>query len=38
MMIDQLIIFHKPNKKVRSENMMDYFISQTKHAINVSLL
>jgi hypothetical protein len=29
--MDQLIPFHKPNKKVRSEKMMDYLISQTKH-------
>jgi hypothetical protein len=31
-MMDQLIPFHKPNKKV-SEKMMDYPIPQTKHAI-----
>jgi hypothetical protein len=31
--MDQLILFHKPNKKVRSENKMDHFISQTKHTI-----
>jgi hypothetical protein len=35
MVMDQLITFHKPNKKVRSENMMDYLIPQTKHAVNV---
>jgi hypothetical protein len=35
MVIDQLILFHKPNKKVRSEKMVEYFISQTKHTINV---
>jgi hypothetical protein len=35
MMIDQLISFYKSNKKVRSENMMDHLISQTKHLINV---
>jgi hypothetical protein len=34
--MDQLILFHKPNKKVRSENKMDHFISQTKHTIIVS--
>jgi hypothetical protein len=33
--MDQLILFHKPNKKVRSENKMDHFISQTKHTIYV---
>jgi hypothetical protein len=36
--MDQLIPFHKPNKKVRSEKMMDYLIPQTKHAIRFSLL
>jgi hypothetical protein len=30
-MMDQLILFHKPNKKVRSKNKMNHFISQTKH-------
>lgn len=30
MVMDQLIIFHK-EKKVRSEKMMNYLISQTKH-------
>jgi hypothetical protein len=29
--MDQLILFHKPNKKVRSEKEMDRLISQTKH-------
>jgi hypothetical protein len=29
--IDQLILFNKPNKNVRSEKKMDHFISQTKH-------
>jgi hypothetical protein len=32
-MMDQLILFHKPNKKVMSEKKMDYFIPQTKHTI-----
>jgi hypothetical protein len=32
MIMDQLIPFHKPNKKYRSEKMMD-FIPQTKHSI-----
>jgi hypothetical protein len=32
-MIDQPILFHKPNKKVRSEKKMDHFIPQTKHTI-----
>jgi hypothetical protein len=31
--MDQLISFHKTNKKARGENLMDYFISQTKHSI-----
>jgi hypothetical protein len=34
MVMDQLIPFHKPDKKVRSEKMMDYLISQTKHTIS----
>jgi hypothetical protein len=25
MTMDQLILFHKPNKKVRSKKMMNYF-------------
>jgi hypothetical protein len=33
--MDQLIIFHKPNKKVRSEKKMDHFIPQTKHTIKI---
>jgi hypothetical protein len=33
MVIDELILLHKPNK-VRSEKMMDYLIPQTKHAIS----
>jgi hypothetical protein len=32
--MDQLILFHKPNKKVRSEKKMDNFIPQTKYIIN----
>jgi hypothetical protein len=28
--MDQLILFHKPNKKVWSEKKMDHFIPQTK--------
>jgi hypothetical protein len=35
-MMDQLILFHKPNKKVRSEKKINHFISQTKHTINCS--
>jgi hypothetical protein len=31
--MDQHIPLHKPNKKVRSEKMMDYIISRTKHSI-----
>jgi hypothetical protein len=34
MVMDQLIPFHKSNKKVRNEKMMDYLIPQTKHARN----
>jgi hypothetical protein len=37
MVMDQLILFHKPNKKVSSEKMMDYLIPQIKHAIKFSL-
>jgi hypothetical protein len=32
--MDQPILFHKPNKKVRSEKKMDHFIPQTKHPLN----
>jgi hypothetical protein len=32
--MDQLILFHKPNKKVRSEKKMDHLIPQTKHTPN----
>jgi hypothetical protein len=32
--MDQPIIFHKPNKKVRSEKKMYHFIPQTKHPLN----
>jgi hypothetical protein len=32
--MDQLILFPKPNKKVRSEKKMDHFIPQTKHTIH----
>jgi hypothetical protein len=34
MVTDQLIPFHKPNKKMRSEKMMDYFIHQPKHVVS----
>jgi hypothetical protein len=34
--MDQPILFHKPNKKVRSEKKMDHFIPQTKHTINLT--
>jgi hypothetical protein len=33
MVMDQLILLHKPNKKVRSEKKMDHFIPQTKHTL-----
>jgi hypothetical protein len=32
--MNQLILFHKPNKKVRSEKKMNHFIPQTKHTVN----
>jgi hypothetical protein len=31
--MDQLILFYKLNKKVRSEEKMDYLIPQTKYTI-----
>jgi hypothetical protein len=34
-MIDQPILFHKPNKKVRSEKKIDHYITITKHTISV---
>jgi hypothetical protein len=36
--MDQPILFHKPNKKVRSEKKMDHFIPQTKHTLSIFLL
>jgi hypothetical protein len=36
--MDQPILFHKPNKKVRSEKKMDHFISQTKHTLTYESL
>jgi hypothetical protein len=33
--MDQPILFHKPNKKVRSEKKIDNFIPQTKHTLTV---
>jgi hypothetical protein len=36
--MDQPILFHKPNKKVRSEKKMDHFIPQTKHTLNFERL
>jgi hypothetical protein len=32
-MMDQSILFHKPNKKVMNEKKMDNFIPQTKHTL-----
>jgi hypothetical protein len=32
--MNQLILFHKPNKKVRSEKKIDHFIFQTKHTLS----
>jgi hypothetical protein len=37
-MMDQPILFHKPNKKVRSEKKIDHFIPQTKHTIACAIL
>jgi hypothetical protein len=34
MVMDQLIPIHKQSKKVMSEKMMDYLITQTKHALS----
>jgi hypothetical protein len=34
-MMDQPILFYKPNKKVRNENKIDHFIPQTKHTLKV---
>jgi hypothetical protein len=31
--MDQPILFNKPNKNVRSEKKMNYFIPQTKHTL-----
>jgi hypothetical protein len=36
--MDQPILFYKPNKKVRSEKKMDHFIPQTKHILRLSLI
>jgi hypothetical protein len=36
--MDQSILFHKPNKKVRSEKKMNHFIAQTKHTLNAAVL
>jgi hypothetical protein len=35
--MDQLILFLKPNKNVRSEKKMDHSIPQTKHTHTVSM-
>jgi hypothetical protein len=32
--MDQLILFHKPNKKMRSKKKMDHLIPQTKHTLS----
>jgi hypothetical protein len=31
--MDQPILLHKPNKKVKSKKKMDHFIPQTKHTL-----
>ena len=36
MIMDQLIPFYKPNKKVKGDKMIDYLITQTKHANSFS--
>jgi hypothetical protein len=33
--MDQLILFNKQNKNMRSEKKMNHFIPQTKHTLNV---
>jgi hypothetical protein len=35
--MDQLILFNKPNKNVRSEKKMNHYIPQTKHALRVAI-
>lgn len=37
MMMDQLIPFHKPNKKMKSEKITYYLVPQTKHAISTGI-
>jgi hypothetical protein len=32
--MDQPILLHKPNKKVRSEKKIDHFIPQTKQSLS----
>jgi hypothetical protein len=36
-MIDQLILLHKPNKKVMSEKM-DHILFQTKHILDTPIV
>ena len=33
--MDELIPFNKPNKKLRSETMMEHLIPRTKHALSI---
>jgi hypothetical protein len=35
--MNQLILFNKPNKNMRSEKKMDHFTPQTKHAHSAPL-
>jgi hypothetical protein len=35
--MDQLILFHKPNKKARSEKKIGHFIPQTKHTLTFTV-
>jgi hypothetical protein len=32
--MDQLILFNKPNKNMRSEKKMNHFVPQTKHILS----
>jgi hypothetical protein len=36
--MDQHILFHKPNKKLTSEKKMNHFILQTKHTLRPCLV
>jgi hypothetical protein len=36
--MDQFIPFHKPNKKLESEMMMDHFLQKTKQPLSDTLI